>query len=485
MKIKKYLDSNQIKILSLSLGLILIELFYLLFRFSYIKSIVPFWYTKPWGTQQLTTKTHLFLIPLIAFFILIGSIGIIVYMKSKYYRYGSSVILFLCFLTNTLLFYSFFKIIRASSIPFEPIISPTYLKLIKPIFVSFFIVYLITPKLIKILTNKGVVTDPKQHQHPGMLLKNPSARGGGIVFVIGFILACLLLTNLSKPIIGLIISVGLAGILGLLDDIQNTKNSNVFNKFENPFLRFGLQIITILPLIITGTQIKFISNPINGILLLDTWQFTISNVVIYPIAIVFTVLWILWIVNLLSWSNGVDGQYSGIISIVAIVIAVIAMRETPLSPEIKNLTTVAGIVAGASLGLLPYSWHPSKIMWGFGAITAGITIATLSILTKAKIATAIIVILIPFLDGLVTVIRRISQKKNPLKGDRGHLHHLLIQNGWGIKSVAIFYWITTAISGYIGIKSADKDPIQTALTLVGLSAFFIVLLNIKSNTKTN
>ena len=161
------------------------------------------------------------------------------------------------------------------------------------------------------------------------------------------------------------------------------------------------------------------------------------------------------------------------------------MRETPLSAEIKNLTNIAGIVAGASLGLLPYSWHPSRIMWGFGAITAGIAIAALSILTKAKIATAIIVILIPFLDGLVTIIRRIAQKKSPLKGDRGHLHHVLIKNGWGVRKVAVFYWVTAAISGYIGVKSADKDPIQTALTLAGVSAFFIVLFNIKSKSKAD
>lgn len=485
MKIKNYLDTKQIKILGFNIGLVVIELVYLLFRFSHIKKMVPFWYTKPWGSQQLATKSHLFLLILISFLIIAASIAIIIYMKTKYYRHGEEIILFLCSLANILLAFSFFKIVKVSSTPFEPLIDPIYLTLVKPVFISFIIVYLITPKILGLLTSKGVVTDPEVHDHPGMLLKKPSARGGGIIFVIGFVVAALFLTNLSKTTIGLMASMMFAGILGLIDDIQNTKSSNVLRKLENPFLRFGLQILIILPLIIAGTQIKFISNPINGILFLDTWQFSIGNLVIYPIAIIFTIVWILWIINLLSWSNGVDGQYSGVISIAAIVIAIIAMRETPLSPEIKNLTNIAGIVAGASLGLLPYTWHPSKIMWGFGAIAAGISIATLSILTKAKIATAIIVILVPFLDGLVTIIRRVSQKKNPLKGDRGHLHHLLINRGWGIKTVAIFYWVTTAVSGYIGIKSADKDPIQTVLTLTGLSAFFIVLLNIKSKTKTD
>jgi UDP-GlcNAc:undecaprenyl-phosphate GlcNAc-1-phosphate transferase len=83
------------------------------------------------------------------------------------------------------------------------------------------------------------------------------------------------------------------------------------------------------------------------------------------------------------------------------------------------------------------------------------------------------------MDGLITVIRRIINKQNPLKGDRSHLHHLLLQRGWGVKSVAGFYWVSTAILGMIGYFSSDKDLPLLVLTLGGLVGFFIALLNFK------
>ena len=67
--------------------------------------------------------------------------------------------------------------------------------------------------------------------------------------------------------------------------------------------------------------------------------------------------------------------------------------------------------------------------------------------------------------------------KSPLKGDKGHLHHLLLERGWSVKKVAVFYWVTTALFGIAGIYASDRDPILTALTGIGVVAFVIITLN--------
>jgi UDP-GlcNAc:undecaprenyl-phosphate GlcNAc-1-phosphate transferase len=118
-------------------------------------------------------------------------------------------------------------------------------------------------------------------------------------------------------------------------------------------------------------------------------------------------------------------------------------------------------------------------MWGFGATSAGIVLAALSIIASTKISISILVLLVPFMDGVITVIRRILNKQNPLKGDRNHLHHLLLQRGWSIKQVALFYWVTTAILGAVGYLSSDKDLPLLVLTLGGVVGFIIALLNFK------
>ena len=166
--------------------------------------------------------------------------------------------------------------------------------------------------------------------------------------------------------------------------------------------------------------------------------------------------------------------------IAGIVIALLSLRFHPLQPYQESIARMAVILAGASFGLIPYTWHPSKIMWGFGAMSAGMVLAGLSVLSTSKIATSVIVLMVPFLDGLVTFMRRILQGKNPLKGDRGHLHHLLLERGWSPKKVSLFYWFTTAVFGMVGILASDKYLVQITLTLGGMVAFFIILLNLKS-----
>jgi len=223
-----------------------------------------------------------------------------------------------------------------------------------------------------------------------------------------------------------------------------------------------------------GIKSFYISNPLGGIITL-----------IQPISIIFTVIWIVWILNLLSWSNGIDGQYSGIVGIAGIVIGLLALRFSAPQELQINIATMAFILSGASLALVFYTWQPSKIMWGFSATSAGLVIALLSILVSTKVATSITIMIIPFLDALVTIVRRLLQKKNPFKGDRGHLHHLLLDRGWSIKKIAVFYWISTAICGIIGLAASERYALQSVLILGGIVAFGIILVNLQSLTKKN
>jgi len=84
------------------------------------------------------------------------------------------------------------------------------------------------------------------------------------------------------------------------------------------------------------------------------------------------------------------------------------------------------------------------------------------------------------LDALVTFFRRLLQKKNPLSGDRGHLHHILLDRGWSVQKIARFYWLTALIFGMMGMFSPEKYAVKFSLTVIGVVGFFIALLNLKS-----
>ncbi len=483
LTIKRSTISPAVILLVANLAIVFFQLIYTNLRFSYLNTVIPFFYTKPWGGLQLTNKSNIFYIPAMALAVTLGGIFFSYYTKKLYFKFGDLIILFATLFCNILLTYSLLRIIKIASTPFEPLINPTFLPLVIPFVVAFFVVYIITPRFIKWAKARDLVTDPSRHSHPAMILEKASARGGGVVFTLGLLITTLLFVNVTKNIMGVALAATLLALLGLADDYQNTHPKSVLKILEAPYVR--LTLLALVAFIITLFRIKIgpINNPFNGVLELEVYTVTIGGLTIGIVSTIITTLWIVWILNLLSWSNGIDGQYCGIIGIVGIIIAVLALRFSELTPEHYAYAKLAIIVSGASLGLAPYSWHPSKIMWGFGAMAAGICIATLSILVNSKITTSIIILMIPFLDASITLIRRIVSGKNPLKGDREHLHHLLLDMGWSVPKIALFYWGTTALFGLIGILSADKPTLQTVFVFVGVGAFITVLANLKSPAK--
>lgn len=465
----------------LNSGILLFTIFYIGSRFIYVNEQIPLLYTKPWGEKQLADKQLLLLMPLLILVIWILSNIFSIYAKRQLIRFGAEILLNIGLFTNFAVAISIFRIINISSTTFPPFLPQAYTNLVGVFMLTALITYLIAPKFIEFFKKNGIVTDPLVHKHPGMLLTRPSARGGGVIFTSVLIVVASIFLQVNTRIIGILIAVLIAAITGILDDIVNTNPYTKFKIFGNPFFRLVvMQTISALCILAVGIQINFINNPLNGLLNFDLFQISFGQFTFYPLAIIVTIFWVLWVLNMLSFSNGVDGQYSGIVGIAMIMIGLISIRNPDFSSLDQDIAMLAFIGAGAAIGLLPFTWYPSKVMWGFSATSAGMLIAALAIVSGSKIATAIIILLIPFLDAVITITRRILQKKNPLKGDRGHLHHLLIERGWGVRRISVFYWISTAFFGLIAYLSSDKDIPLISLMLSGLVAFVIIVLNLRS-----
>jgi len=95
--------------------------------------------------------------------------------------------------------------------------------------------------------------------------------------------------------------------------------------------------------------------------------------------------------------------------------------------------------------------------YGGGGL-AGFLLGILAILSFGKVGTAILILSIPMLDAIYTMIRRMKDFKSPFRADWGHLHHRLIEIGWGKRRIAIFYWLVTFILGVVSLflKGMEK-----------------------------
>jgi len=198
------------------------------------------------------------------------------------------------------------------------------------------------------------------------------------------------------------------------------------------------------------------------------------------------IVWIVWVMNMLNWSKGVDGQMPGIVGISAFVIGVLSLRFPSTEQNTLIATVLSFAIAGSSLGFLLFNFYPAKIFPGYGATSVYLLLAVVSILSGAKLATAILVMGVPMVDGIFTIFRRILSGRSPFKHDKKHLHHLLLNIGFSQRSVALFYWFISGIVGTISLLLSSKGKLFALImvvVLVGGAILFLHLILSHNNDK--
>ena len=330
----------------------------------------------------------------------------------------------------------------------------------QPTILAFAISALTTIALIVIAPRLGLIDNPKTSKHPAKLHTNAIPSGAGIAFWASTVPIILLYLPLEKKFIGIATGLTLAAAIGLADD-----------RFDlNPYLRLALNFITAAIIVGAGVGITFITNPLGGIIKLDTIKVAFDffgSHQIFPVAGIFALFWIVFIANMINWSSGVDGQIPGIVVITSIVLALLSYRFVNYDPSQIQLIKLALILTGSALGFLIFNWHPAKIFPGYGITVWGILIATLAILAGAKVATAILILGLPFADGIISITRRILSGRSPVWADRGHLHHLLLDKGLTQPQIALLYWLVTAILGYLALNLSSSAKAY-AIALVSI-----------------
>jgi len=78
-------------------------------------------------------------------------------------------------------------------------------------------------------------------------------------------------------------------------------------------------------------------------------------------------------------------------------------------------------------------------------------------------------------------LRRVLAGKSPVWGDRGHLHHKLMDWGWGKRRIAIFYWTMSAILGLIALQLNSAQKLYTMILITVALGGLLLWLNLATN----
>lgn len=346
-----------------------------------------------------------------------------------------------------------------------------------PWLLSAVVSFMVTPIIIRFAGRLGIIDDPKKSKHPKIIHSVPTPRGGGIPIFIALMVTSLIFLPIDKKLIGILIGALILVVMGTLDDKYNL----------NPYLRLTLGFVATAAPIAAGIGIAFITNPMGGIINISQPQIIIhlfGTHTIWLISDLFALIWVTFLMNMLNMgAKGVDGQLSGVTIIAALTIALLSLK---FSADITQWPVIilAAITAGAFLGFLPWHVFPQKIMPGYGGSTlAGYLLGILSILATAKVGVLLVVLGIPLIDTGYVIINRVRNGKSPVWGDRGHLHHRLLDAGLTKGQVALFYWVVTGILGIIALNLNTSAKVYTMVGVAVVIGGLILWLTQKTKDR--
>lgn len=292
--------------------------------------------------------------------------------------------------------------------------------------------------------------------------KGPVPKLGGLAIYLSFALTILGWLIFSPGsfgpyiklsyLVGLLLGGAVLVIGGYLDDRFSLK----------PAQQVLFPISAVLIIIFSGVQLSYINHPLGGSILLD--QIKLSG---YPLfGGVFVFVWTLGMIYTTKFLDGMDGLVSGITGIGAVVL--FFLSQIPVVDQ-KDTALLSIIFAGATLGFLPWNFHPAKIFLGEGGSTlTGFVLGTLAVIAGGKIATALLIMGVPILDAAWVILRRIASQFSPFQGDRKHLHFRLLDVGMNQRQAVLLLYFLSAAFGVSGLFLQSVGKLVALFILLGV-----------------
>jgi UDP-GlcNAc:undecaprenyl-phosphate GlcNAc-1-phosphate transferase len=191
-----------------------------------------------------------------------------------------------------------------------------------------------------------------------------------------------------------------------------------------------------------------------------------------------SVLWLMLIANAFNFLDGLDGLAAGIAAISSL-----ALFGSALIARSFVASVLALVVVGASLGFLPYNFHPARIFMGdTGSVFLGFVLGAIALVGAGKsvalvsLGLPILALGIPILDAISAVIRRTHHGRSIFQGDRAHIHHRLLSMGIPHSRVVIYLYLISALLGLLGLSLFyENRAIPILILLLGLVVGYIFL----------
>lgn len=240
--------------------------------------------------------------------------------------------------------------------------------------------------------------------------------------------------------------------LGAVDDVLEL----------NSWIKLAGQIVAAGIVALWGPRMTFL--PLGGIPITPEW-----------LQIGLTMFLIVLTVNAINFVDGLDGLAAGVAAIggLAFFLTAYWVHRNALLPNYTDLATLLmALLVGICLGFLPHNAHPARIFMGdSGSMLLGLVMATGAVVATGQVASGlydraegiptfvpvvlpIVVMLLPFLDLVLAVLRRTASGRSPFSPDREHVHHKLLDLGYTHRQAVAVMYLWTAFVAFGGVAYA-------------------------------
>lgn len=333
---------------------------------------------------------------------------------------------------------------------------------------SFLVVFICTPSLIRVTTQKNLMDDPgdlrKLHTK-----KIPTL--GGVMIFGGTLFAYTLLLPFLNSIFNttgtandsisssyLISSMLILFFIGIKDDIIGT--SAIFKLLGH--IAVAMILVMMGNVRITGFHGLF------GITIIPYWASVFLSVFTYVV-----------IVNAINFIDGVDGLAPGIGLICAASFGMwFALGNSPVN------AALAFALSGSLFGFLIYNFSPAKIFMGdSGSLLVGLLLSVMGIkiiefppnmithdmVTISRPLFVMSLLSYPLIDILRIVIYRSLKGVSPFEADRNHIHHYLLNLKLSQRKVSFSLYIFTMLITAITVYLKGTDPTLSFIIAAGIA----------------
>jgi UDP-GlcNAc:undecaprenyl-phosphate GlcNAc-1-phosphate transferase len=350
------------------------------------------------------------------------------------------------------------------------------------------VTYLLTPVARRIAIRWGAMTPVRDRDVHAV----PTPRLGGIAMMAGFSAAVMVsyslpflgprLVERDNELVAVLSGAVLVCLLGIADDRWEL---DAITKLAGQVLAAGVMVLQ-------GVQMLYL--PFGGFAS-DTGSDVPGAVVLGPLeGAVLTILVIVVTINAVNFVDGLDGLAAGIVAIAAAAFFAFSYLLTVQEGLLRATTSgvVAAALIGVCVGFLPHNFSPARVFMGdSGSMLIGLLLATTTVTLTGSvnpndvgtdIAPALVplllpiaVMVVPFLDVVLAIVRRTLAGRSPFAPDKQHLHHRLLERGHSHARAVLVMYLWSAVLAFGAVAVAFLDTTALLVSVGGVTILAMVL----------